>query len=412
MQKQISKNRSIVKQNYDWKSQLQNRITTADQLLQYVPNLPESQIFRNLYQNLEQFHELMAQMSSAFRFAVTPYYLGLANPENERCPVLLQILPQKPEINDEVFSRPDPLAEEAHRPLPGLTHRYPDRLLWYLSHNCAVYCRFCMRKRKVSRPESITGRENDEEVFKYIRKHQELKEVILSGGDPLSLSDEVLRSILGRLKEVKHLASIRIHTRMPVTLPQRFTQTLCDIFKEAFPITIVTHFNHAIELTDEAALAVRNLRMSGALVLNQSVLLKGINDSLEAQEELLLGLLKIGIKPYYLHQCDEVHGVSHFRASIESGLKILRDLQGRNPGIAIPRYVLDLPGGGGKVPLENDYRLDAKGLVYENWAGDPFVIYRDSSNADPDASVGRADNADRIQSTNLEPGLRGQPGDY
>lgn len=390
MQKQISKNRSIVKQNYDWKSQLQSRITTADQLLQYVPDLPESQIFRNLYQNLEQFHELMTQMSSEFRFAVTPYYLGLANPENERCPVLLQILPQKSEINDEVFSRPDPLAEEAHRPLPGLTHRYPDRLLWYLSHNCAVYCRFCMRKRKVSRPESITGRENDEEIFSYIEKHRELKEVILSGGDPLSLSDEVLHSILLRLKQVEHLASIRIHTRMPVTLPQRFTNTLCDILKEAFPITIVTHFNHAIELTNEAAMAIRSLRMSGVMVLNQSVLLKGINDSLEAQESLLLGLLKIGIKPYYLHQCDEVRGVSHFRTNIETGLKILRDLQGRNPGIAIPRYVLDLPGGGGKVPLENNYRLDAKGLVYENWAGDPFVIYQESSITDPDALDGSA----------------------
>ncbi|MCE9599237.1 MAG: KamA family radical SAM protein [Spirochaetia bacterium] len=386
MQKQISKNHSIVKQNYDWKSQLQSRITTPEDLLQYLPGLPGSQIFKDLYQNVDEFKQLMSHLSSAFRFAVTPYYLGLANPESDRCPILLQILPQKSELKDQVFTRPDPLAEEAHGAVPGLTHRYPDRALWYLSHNCAVYCRFCMRKRKVSRAESVTGRENDEPVFNYIESHKEIKEVILSGGDPLSLSDDTLHSLLIRLKKIEHLSSIRIHTRMPVTLPQRFNETLCAILRESYPVTLVTHFNHPVELTEEAAAAVRNLRMSGVMVLNQSVLLKDINDSVETQESLLLGLLKIGIKPYYLHQCDEVNGVSHFRANIQTGLKIMRDLQGRNPGIAIPRYVLDLPGGGGKVPLENDYQITEGNntpgpgnsvKVYENWAGDPYVIIGD-----------------------------------
>lgn len=378
MQKQISKNRSIVKQNYDWKTELQSRITTAEELLQYVPELPDSQVFKRLYQNTGEFKDIMSQMDSEFRFAVTPYYLSLANPEDPRCPILVQILPQRSELEDSIFVRPDPLAEEAHRPLPGVTHRYPDRLLWYLSHNCAVYCRFCMRKRKVSRPESATGRENDERVFNYIEDHSELKEVILSGGDPLSLSDDVLGALLSRLRRIQHIASIRIHTRMPVTLPARFNQTLCDVLRDVYPITLVTHFNHAVELTEEAALAVRNLRMSGVMVLNQSVLLKGVNDTLEDQENLLNGLLRIGIKPYYLHQCDEVKGVSHFRTSMETGLKIMRDLQGRNPGIAIPRYVLDLPGGGGKIPLENDYRIpDTSGLVFQNWAGESYLITED-----------------------------------
>jgi len=380
MQTQISKNQLRVKQNYDWRLQLRRRITTADSLLAFLPELVDSPLFHRLYGSLEKFRKVVAQTQSSFRFATTPYYLSLANPADPICPILLQVLPQSEEMEDRTFTRLDPLAEEEHRPVPGLTHRYPDRLLWYLSHNCAVYCRFCMRKRKVSRAESVPGRDTYDDVFDYISQHPEVKEVILSGGDPLSLSDETLDFILTRLRTFEHLHSIRIHSRMPVTLPQRITEEFAIILRKHYPITFVTHFNHPVEITEDAGQAVRRLRMNGVSVLNQSVLLRQINDTAVTQEQLLLGLLRIGVKPYYLHQCDEVRGVAHFRSNIGRGLQILRELQGRNPGIAIPKFVIDLPGGGGKVPLENDYRVENEnaGLAYENWAGREYFVVEDS----------------------------------
>lgn len=304
-----------------------------------------------------------AASSSGFRFEVTPYYLGLVDPADPSCPVAAQIFPRREELYDPLFPEPDPLAEETHMPVPGLTHRYPDRVLWYLSHNCAVYCRFCMRKRKVSRPESAPGADEFSDALTYISSTPGIKEVILSGGDPLSLSDDRLDFILSRLRDVPGLSSIRIHTRMPVTLPMRITHDLCEVLKKHYPITLVTHFNHVREITVEAAASVKRLRMSGVLVLNQSVLLKGVNDTAPDQENLLLGLLRAGVKPYYLHQCDEVKGVSHFRVPIQKGKEIIRALRGRNPGIALPRYVIDLPGGGGKIPLEPDYEVNVPATV-------------------------------------------------
>jgi len=374
MAEQIYTKRGPVKQNYGWKEELQNRIESAEALLAALPWLPDSPVFRRLYKSADEFVQTTGALASGFRFSVTPYYLALANRFNPFCPILLQVLPQSLELVDPVFARPDPLAEEQHQAVPGLTHRYPDRVLWYLSHNCAVYCRFCMRKRKVSQADSAPTKEQRQLALQYISSNPQIKEVILSGGDPLSLSDSSLNEILAELRAIPHLSSLRIHTRMPVTLPARITTEFGEMLRKHFPVTLVTHFNHAVEITPEAANAVKTLRMNGVLVLNQTVLLKHVNDSLSAQEDLLLGLLRIGVKPYYLHQCDEVRGVSHFRASTETGLQILAGLQGRNPGIAIPKYVLDLPGGGGKIPLENDYRVqDADGdPVYRNFRGHLF----------------------------------------
>lgn len=379
MRIEIYKKGRAVKQNYDWKEELRSRISSADELLEFMPDLPESPLFRRLYASVEDFRKVAEAMAGEFRFSVTPYYLSLANLENARCPILLQILPRREELEDQVFQFPDPLAEDSHHPVDGLTHRYPDRVLWYLSHNCAVYCRFCMRKRKVSRSNSAPDRSSYSAALDYIRNHKEIKEVILSGGDPLSHSDQTIQFLLTELRTISHLSSLRIHSRMPVTLPSRITDQLTDVMRQAFPVTLVTHFNHPVEITEEATSAVRRLRMNGVTVLNQTVLMRDINDSTQTIEALMLGLLRIGIKPYYLHQCDEVHGVSHFRANIETGLQILRDLQGRNPGIAIPRYVIDLPGGGGKVPLENQYlrRRTDDGLEFENWSGLKFTTVQD-----------------------------------
>lgn len=265
-------------------------------------------------------------------------------------------------------------------PVPGLTHRYPDRVLWYISHNCAVYCRFCMRKRKVSRSDSAPSRENLSNALSYIHNHSEIQEVILSGGDPLSQSDAMIESILAELKSMEHLFSVRIHSRMPVTCPQRITDSLCEAFRKHGPITFITHFNHSSELTGEAKASLKRIKDSGTTVLNQSVLLAGINDTVDAQKDLLLSLVKAGAIPYYLHQCDEVKGVSHFRVDLRKGLEIQSELRGRIPGISIPEYVIDLPGGGGKVPVNSSYfvKRDFQKPVFENYEGRTFSVQGDN----------------------------------
>ena len=355
----------------DWRWQMRHQITSAAEFARF---------FAGRESDAEGLNGVIQSQADAFRFAVTPYYLSLARPDDAACPILAQVLPRDVETLDARFPDLDPLAEESHSPVPGLTHRYPDRVLWYLTHRCAVYCRFCLRKRKVSRAESAPTRSARQAVVEYVRAHTEIKEVILSGGDPLALGDDDLDRILGDLRDIPHLVSIRIHSRMPVTLPMRFTPELLAVLGRHYPLTLVAHFNHAVELTPEAVAAVRALRMQGVHVLNQAVLLKDVNDTVAAQEDLHLSLLRAGVKPYYLHQCDEVRGVSHFRVPIERGLDIMRAMRGRNPGIALPRYVLDLAGGGGKVPLEPEYFLgretgvDGDVLVFRNWAGDEYRV--------------------------------------
>ena len=355
----------------DWRGQLRDQIRSIDELLRFRPELAG-------HAALDSARRWESDpASSSFRFATTRYYAGLIDAGNAECPILAQLLPREVELHDLKSSDPDPLREEQHMPVPGLTHRYPDRVLWYLSHHCAVYCRFCLRKRKVSRADSAPRRNAREQALDYIASHTEIKEVILSGGDPLSLADELLGELLAALGRLEHLISIRIHTRMLVTLPDRITESLVEILRGHYPITFVTHFNHAAEITGQAARAVRRLRMGGVLVLNQSVLLRAINDSARAQQELLRGLVGIGVKPYYLHRCDPVSGVSHFQTPVRSGADILEELRGRNPGIALPRYVIDLPGGGGKIPVEVDYTrsADSEGrLRFANWAGDEFTF--------------------------------------
>ncbi len=348
---------------------MQNRARSMEDLFALRPELQNSPVDRLIRGRASAFESAALN----FRFAVTPYYLSLASLETIG-PIWKQILPDEKEAADPLFQQPDPLAEESHMPVPGLTHRYPDRVLWYLSHNCAVYCRFCMRKRKVSREDSAPNVEARKAALDYIRSHTEIQEAILSGGDPLSQSDAVLASCIQELKEIPHLVSVRIHTRMPVTCPQRITDSFCQMIQELSPVTLVTHFNHPVELSDTALEALGRLRKTGNLILNQSVLLAGVNDNAETQRSLNLALLKAGVKPYYLHQCDEVKGVSHFRVNLETGVNIQKELRGRIPGPAMPLYVIDLPGGGGKVPVDSSYFVDGDypDPVFENFQGDLF----------------------------------------
>jgi len=348
----------------NWKWQLQNRVKDLNELETYI------------YLSEEE-KEIFPRAEKFFDFAVTPYYLSLIDPQDPNCPIRRQVLPSKEELNFSAFEKEDPLAEETNMPVKGVTHRYPDRALWYLSHVCAVYCRFCTRKRKVGNSISTPNKENWLQALEYFRTHTEIKEVILSGGDPLSLSDNQINYLLNELKSIPHINQIRIHTRHPVTLPFRITRELSNIFKKFFPIFLVTHFNHVKEITKESKEAIQLLIQEGnTIVLNQSVLLKGVNNTVEDLKNLFYGLTQIGVKPYYLHQCDEVFGSSRFRVSIEEGKALMKQVRGHISGICVPTYVVDLTGGGGKVPLPTDYlkKQEVDSYLFQNYKGDIYKI--------------------------------------
>ncbi len=345
---------------------MQNRLTDPFELKKYI-SISESE--EKDFDRLEKF----------FSFGVTPYYLSLIEKENPNCPIRLQVVPRNDELQHAEYEKLDPLAEDENMPVKGLTHRYPDRALWYLSHHCAVFCRFCTRKRKVGSSFETPISEDRENALSYLRSHSEIKEVILSGGDPLSLSDDRLIEIIRSLKNISHINHIRIHTRYPVTLPFRITKEFSEKLKEFFPIFLVTHFNHSRECTDDAKKAIENLvKHGGVIVLNQSVLLKGINDSIDELAKLNYSLVNMGVKPYYLHQCDEVFGSKHFKVSIEKGIELMKQLRGFHSGITIPNYVIDLTGGGGKIPLPTDYlkKTDTLSYEFENFKGKKFNILK------------------------------------
>ncbi|MCX8000722.1 MAG: KamA family radical SAM protein, partial [Leptospiraceae bacterium] len=323
--------------------------------------------------------EIFYKAESVFDFGVTPYYISLVDKNNLNCPIRKQIIPQVHELTFAPHERKDPLAEETYMPVRGVTHRYPDRALWYLSHTCAVYCRFCTRKRKVGKSQNTPRKEDWRLALDYFQKHTEIKEVILSGGDPLSLSDSSISYLLSELRKIPHINHIRIHSRHPVTLPFRIKSKLCKIFQENFPIFFVTHFNHPREITPESREAVRKLIQEGnVIVLNQGVLLKGINDSADVLKELFYKLIGVGVKPYYLHQCDEVFGSSGFKVPIQKGIQIMKELRGFISGVCLPTYVVDLSGGGGKVPLPTDYVIkeNAEDVIFENFQGEIFKVMK------------------------------------
>ncbi len=358
-----------------WKWQLQNRIKNENSLENYL-NLTDSEKLA------------IHQLEGIFELGITPYYASLMDSNNTNCPIRLQAIPQLQELNKGPRDKEDPLAEEEFMPVKAVTHRYNDRALWYLSHTCAVYCRFCTRKRKVSKPFGTPKKTEWEDALEYFRITSSIREVILSGGDPLSLSDENLDWILAELKSIPHINHIRIHSRHIVTLPMRITENLCEIFRKHFPLYLVTHFNHPKEITEESKEAIRKLSLLGGVsVFNQSVLLKGINNSVNVLEDLNYKLISIGVKPYYLHQCDEVFGISHFRVPISEGQTIYRQLRGRLSGITIPLYVADLTGGGGKIPILPEYLVEAKEFttIYRNYKGDQYEIsngiYNNDSNS-------------------------------
>jgi lysine 2,3-aminomutase len=317
----------------NWESLLSRSITTPEQLSRVV-DIDMTAVRR---------------IHSEFPLRINPYYLSLIKAKDDA--MWKQAIPDVRELNSSGYS--DPLSEEEQSPVPNLVHRYPDRVLFYVSASCCMYCRFCTRKRKVGDPDSVPCN-SLEPGFDYIRSHQEIRDVIISGGDPLMLQDDNLEHILKTLRKIKHVQILRIGSRMPATLPQRITESLCAMLKRYHPLFLNTHFNHPDEITLQSTQACQMLIDAGIPLGNQSVLLKGVNDKPAVMLELVRKLLSIRVRPYYLYQADLVKGTDHFRTPIQTGLEIIRSLRGHTSGLAVPHYVIDTPGGGGKIALIPD----------------------------------------------------------
>jgi lysine 2,3-aminomutase len=305
---------------------------------------------------------------------ITRYYLSLIKEPGD--PIWLQCVPDLRELKEDHLTA-DPLNEGRLAPVPGLLHRYPDRVVLLASSICPTYCRFCMRKSRIGRPKGFNTNPSMDACLEYIKKKSAIRDVILSGGDPLLLSDDVLEDILSRLQKVPHIEMIRINTRTPVTLPNRITLHLCRLLKCYHPIYVNTHFNHPLEITPQSTEACARLADAGIPLGNQTVLLKGVNDDPEVMKKLMQKLLTIRARPYYIHQMDLVHGTGHFRTSVDRGMKIMAALRGHTSGMANPYYVIDLPGGKGKVPiLPDDVKRKDQTLLLRNYLGE-VVEYPD-----------------------------------
>ncbi|MGB3223402.1 MAG: lysine 2,3-aminomutase [Desulforhopalus sp.] len=307
-----------------------------------------------------------------FPMSITPYYLSLIDRNDFRNdPVFRQAFPDSQELQIEKCEMSDPLAEDDDSPVPGITHRYPDRVLFHVSNVCSMYCRHCTRKRKVGDTDSIPNREQLLEGIEYIRNNPEVRDVLLSGGDPLMLSDVQLDWLLTELRQIKHLQVVRIGTRMPVVLPYRITDELVEMLKKHHPLWINTHFNHPREMTSSSRQALKKLADAGIPLGNQTVLLAGVNDCPRIIKSLVHKLVENRVRPYYLYQCDLSEGLSHFRTPIGKGIEIMESLIGHTSGFSIPTYVVDAPGGGGKIPLTPNYliSLSTNKVVLRNYEG-------------------------------------------
>jgi lysine 2,3-aminomutase len=330
------------------------------------------------HRNIDIFSQLTEEQTSVtevYPCKVSPYYAGLIRTEGD--PIWLQCMPDRRELED-LHQEPDPLSEGSLSPVPGLIHRYPDRVVLIVSNRCAVYCRFCMRKRHVGREDAPSPTaEALDAAIEYIRRTPAISDVILSGGDPLMLDDDALCTILTRLRAIPHARIIRIGTRIPVTLPERVTPELCSMLKRFHPLYINTHFNHPAEFTPQSARACELLADAGIPLGNQTVLLRGVNNDSATMRELMTGLLDLRVRPYYIHQMDLIRGTAHFRTPVAEGLEIMRALRGHISGMAVPHYVIDLPEGKGKVALVPDEpEREGDLLILKTYRGER-VAYRD-----------------------------------
>ena len=342
----------------DWSWQMKNGIRDVE-TLEKVVHLTDRE--------REEIRECLGK----FTMEITPYYAALMDPDDPFCPVRMQSVPRIAEMHDDPSDMHDPLHEDVDSPVPGLTHRYPDRVLLLVTNICSMNCRHCTRRRLVGDTDVDMPEDNVAAAIEYIRSTPTVRDVLLSGGDPFVLPDERLRSILERLRAIPHVEMIRIGTRTPVVMPQRITDSLVDMLKQFHPLWVNTHFNHSREITAEAKAACEKLANAGIPLGNQSVLLRGVNDDPVVMKKLVHKLMTIRVRPYYIYQCDLSLGISHFRTSVAKGIEIIESLRGHTTGLAVPTFVVDAPGGGGKIPVMPNYLISfAEGTaVLRNYEG-------------------------------------------
>lgn len=366
----------------DWKWQVRNRIRRVEQL-------------ENIIGLTSDERDAIIQRTGNLPIAITPYYLSLLSPDNPQQPLRKTHIPVGSEFIKMPGEDPDPLGEDHDMAVPGLVHRYPDRVLFLTTGFCSTYCRYCTRSRMVGETngEYSFSTTNWEKAAQYIEAHPEIRDCLLSGGDPLSIGDDKLEWLLARLRAIPHLEFIRIGTKIPVVMPQRISKNLCRMLKKYHPLWMSIHFTHPDELTPETMEACGRLADAGIPLGSQTVLLRGINDDINVLKPLFHGLLKARVKPYYLYQCDPVSGSAHFRTSVETGLEMIRQLRGHTTGYAVPQFVIDAPGGGGKIPILPDYVAGREGsdLLLTNFEGGTYRY------PDPGGRTGLAQQALRDQ---------------
>ena len=358
--------------NHTW--QLKNRVNSLPGLEKHLNLCPE-----------ERSGVLLS--GSKLAMAITPHFFNLVDPDDPDCPIRRQVIPRVEETLDSPGELIDPCGEDSHMPVPGLVHRYPDRVLFLVTDRCASYCRYCTRSRVVSGAGEQELDIDFEAAFKYLERTKTIRDVLLSGGDPLLLSDARLERILSRLHKIPHIEFIRIGTRVPIFLPQRVTPELCSMLSRYHPLWMSIHANHPREITIEARQALERIANSGIPMGNQSVLLRGVNDDAETMRALLHKLIICRVRPYYLYMCDLIKGSSHLRSSLAKGLEIIESLRGHTTGYAIPQLVIDAPGGGGKIPINPDYvvKEDGNQVIIRNYEGKTFAYPDTNAAIDPAA---------------------------
>ena len=362
----------------DWRWQLKHRIVSLEKLQRFLPTLTPEEFEGTLLAN----HKLA--------MAITPYFFNLIDAGDENCPIRRQVVPRVEETYTAPWEMSDPCGEDSHSPVPGLVHRYPDRVLFLVTDRCAAYCRYCTRSRMVSNASGYDFHPEFERQIQYVSQHPEIRDVLLSGGDPLLLGDDKLEYLLSRLRAIPHVEFLRVGTRIPIFLPQRVTPELCAMLRKYHPLFISIHSNHPRELTTEARDALGRLADAGVPLGNQAVLLRQVNDDPVVMRALTHKLLMCRVKPYYIYQCDLISGSAHLRSSVRKGLEIVESLRGHTTGYAVPQYVIDAPGGGGKVPINPDYILsrNQSRVIIRNFEGRIFE-YPESADGTPLAAPPR-----------------------
>lgn len=342
----------------DWHWQVRNRIETLEELKKYIKLTPEEE-------------DGVRESLKTIRMAITPYYLSLIDPDDPNDPVRKQSIPTANELHISPEDQLDPLSEDEDSPVPGLTHRYPDRVLFLITDMCSMYCRHCTRRRFAGQKDAASPKERIEMALDYIEKSPEVRDVLLSGGDALMVGDSMLEYIIQRLRAIPHVEIIRIGSRTPVVCPQRITPELVQMLQKYHPVWLNTHFNHPNEITKESKEACERMANAGIPLGNQSVLLRGINDCSNIMKKLVHELVKIRVRPYYIYVCDLSQGISHFRTPVSKGIEIIENLRGHTSGYAVPTFVVDAPGGGGKIPVMPNYIISQSPhrVVLRNYEG-------------------------------------------